>query len=445
MFRKIVSHKFWETKMIRSGVVGATGLLLFAIFVPRLALASTTENGITVSSQQIFADNRGINDIGEAQGLVLQLGLDIQGGSAGYFGGGLFTPTGSATPSIVQTLTACAPSSVNSEQCLRSSTFTPAKLNGTWDFGVTSPTGTSATFALPSVTEISTTPVPFPFNVSITNSTNGINPTVSWTIPTGYTPNAFRINIFDRSTPPTANGVDNQIDSAIISPTATSYTIPTTLSSGQTLVVGDKYSISFQMITTRDGGSDPTNSNADILSRSTSFFDFTPKLGSTTPSNIQLPMVDGVTGVYHFNVGSVGPDSVTFIDPEVATGYIYNTGAGDPNFASVLLPDVGGGVFDVSYLSTSVMVDAGQQYFFGPDGVSQFTVSGIDPSAHLDPSDTSAFVTGLTFVTNGSFTGTMTPIITTGVPESSTWSMILLGFAGLGYASFRHKARLVAG
>jgi hypothetical protein len=60
--------------MIRSGVVGATGLLLFAIFVPRLALASTTENGITVSSQQIFADNRGINDIGEAQGLVLQLG-----------------------------------------------------------------------------------------------------------------------------------------------------------------------------------------------------------------------------------------------------------------------------------------------------------------------------------------------------------------------------------
>ena len=39
-------------------------------------------------------------------------------------------------------------------------------------------------------------------------------------------------------------------------------------------------------------------------------------------------MVDGATGVYHFNVGSVGPDSITYIDPTIAVGYKYAIGAG---------------------------------------------------------------------------------------------------------------------
>jgi hypothetical protein len=160
---------------------------------------------------------------------------------------------------------------------------------------------------------------------------------------------------------------------------------------------------------TRDGGPNSNNSNADILTRSNSWFDFTPKLGSTTPTNIALPMVDGATGVYHFNIGSVGPDFVTYIDPAIAVGYIYDTGVGDPNFASVILPDVGGGVFDLSYLASMVVLHAGVQYFFPTGGVSEFTVTGIDPSADLDPADTSAFLTGLTFVSNGSFTGTWRP------------------------------------
>lgn len=44
-------------------------------------------------------------------------------------------------------------------------------------------------------------------------------------------------------------------------------------------------------------------------------------------------------------------------------------------------------------------------------GVDRFRVLGIESSAGLDPNNVTAFVTGLAFVTDGQFTGTMTPII----------------------------------
>ena len=290
--------------------------------------------------------------------------------------------------------------------------------------------------------------MPFPTSVTITNSTSGVNPTISWTLPGStsrsggtYTPDAFRINIYDRSAPPLPGGTDNVIHSLILSPTATSYTVPTVLTTGGGLVAGDKYTIEFQMITTLDGGPDPSNGNADILTRSSSYWDFTPEPAAMTPSPIALPMVDGTTGVYHFDVGGVGPDSVTYIDPTIAVRYGYAIGAGDPNFASVILPDVGGGVFDLSYLSTEIPLDAGVQYFFPTGGVADFTVTGIDPAAELDPADTSAFITGLTFVANGSFTGTMTPL-TEDVPEPASLALLLFGLLGVAGARCRRKPAL---
>jgi len=50
-------------------------------------------------------------------------------------------------------------------------------------------------------------------------------------------------------------------------------------------------------------------------------------------------------------------------------------------------------------------------------GVSEFEIIGIDPG--VNPTDITAFVTGLTFTMDGSFTGTMQPIVeeTTPVPS----------------------------
>jgi hypothetical protein len=74
---------------------------------------------------------------------------------------------------------------------------------------------------------------------------------------------------------------------------------------------------------------------------------------------------------------------------------------------------------------------------FGPNGVSKFKVLGIDENLGLDPNSATAFVTQVSFTGDGEFTGTMTAI--TGVPEPSTWAMMIFGFAGLGYMKYRQR------
>jgi hypothetical protein len=60
--------------------------------------------------------------------------------------------------------------------------------------------------------------------------------------------------------------------------------------------------------------------------------------------------------------------------------------------------------------------------------VDRFEIRGIEPSANVNAFDVTGFVTGLTFVADGSFTGTMQAIT---VPEPATYLLWLVGSGAL--------------
>jgi MYXO-CTERM domain-containing protein len=286
--------------------------------------------------------------------------------------------------------------------------------------------------------------VPFPVNVTISNS--GLTPTISWTIPNGFVPDGFRVQIFDRDRLIPNTGQADIIQSQNLAPSATSFTIP-----GGVLQPNGHYDINFQVIETRlnNATPDPTDhlpftGNPSILVRSNSFFDFSP-LSGVGPADIHLPTI--VNGVYHFSITDVGPTSVTFIDPLLAIGYDYATGAGDPNFASVLLPTgIGDNLFDLflwngaGFVDTGINLAGGVQFFFDALGVDRFEIRGVETSAGLDPANPTAFITGLTFVSAGDFTGTMTPL-TVDVPTNASEppSLPLIAVALLGLVALRRR------
>ena len=123
----------------------------------------------------------------------------------------------------------------------------------------------------------------------------------------------------------------------------------------------------------------------------------------------------GYGATYHFSISNIVPGVTVFIDPYLATGYDYAIGAGDPKFASVVLPAVQSNPFTLLYQGTggpvSVPLPAGKVYPFPTGGVDSFKVRDISFSAYLDPGNVTAFITGLTFAGAGNFTGTMTPVI----------------------------------
>jgi hypothetical protein len=146
------------------------------------------------------------------------------------------------------------------------------------------------------------------------------------------------------------------------------------------------------------------------------------------PTTQPIPTTSGQVSnapLYHFNVASVGPSGTTYIDPLAATGYIYTIGMNDPKFASVTaVTKVGNGIYQLfvfdgtnfvfrSDIMPGVMFNFLTDGFaFDSNGVSEFEITGIDPAGGLAPTNITAFVTGLTFTADGSFTGTMQPLVT---------------------------------
>ena len=336
------------------------------------------------------------------------------------------------------------PLSVNLNLFDRTIAYDPG-LTGSWTLTFTN--GTDQTVR--TTPSVGATPA-MPFVKNMTISGSGITPTFSWTVPSTAQVDSVRIFIWDvgkrfpgsgqahadiihieacNPSLPTNNTNCNNFSS-----NATSYTLPSRLSSGLPLEQGNTYSVSINLNRLRNPSAADTSNNTRSQSRS--FFDFTPLpadyqtvIGcAATPScPVYLP-THIHTGAYEFTINDIVAGQTYFVDPPVAIGFDYAIGPGDPNFKSVLLPEAGDNIFDLYLWNGSeykyhVSVASGFNYTF-PTGVDRFRVLGIEASAGLDPNNVTAFITGLTFVSSGQFTGTMTPIV---VSELSTADFFLHG------------------
>jgi hypothetical protein len=299
-----------------------------------------------------------------------------------------------------------------------------------------------------------------PFVQSLSVQGAGLTPTINWALPTtGPGVDQVRVRIFDNDSPVTSTSrrtiggvLENRsfqqsdyIFERILPSTQTSFSItPGDIA----LQYGRHYSIAIALDHLRPG-------TGSTDSRSQSFFDFTPiDPALTGGANVFLPIATPIVTtsgglasegiVYNFSVENVSPDQVTFIDPDVATGYTYAKGASDPNFRTVkIATNAGDGLYDIyvfdgsSWIPVRLGLGVNEEFDFttvDSGGVDQFQVLGIETSAGLSPTDLTAFVTGLTFMAAGDFTGTMTPIITTvpnTVPAPGTLALLAFPIAAL--------------
>ena len=161
--------------------------------------------------------------------------------------------------------------------------------------------------------------------------------------------------------------------------------------------------------------------------------------------------VDAETGGFVFDLPPVTPSEIIWIDPDVATGYVY-TATGGGLFASVTAPnlvsvnDADG--YEITYINGSgttvtVALGAGDTFFFD-HAVATFELNGINTDLLLDPTNPLAFVTGLSFSTAGSFGVIQTPVTqfvgSSTVPEPSVIALFGLGIFGLGIVCRRQKS-----
>jgi hypothetical protein len=129
-------------------------------------------------------------------------------------------------------------------------------------------------------------------------------------------------------------------------------------------------------------------------------------------------------------------------DPVTASGYTYQMTNGSLFTEIVDFPTGFLEPLDVTAPGCSIpgTFGPGQSVDFVTlcgSGVSEFTVTGIDPM--FDPTDPGAFPIQLAF--NTPTADFIAEPLGSAVPEPSTWAMILLGFAGVGFAVHRRTVR----
>lgn len=278
---------------------------------------------------------------------------------------------------------------------------------------------------------------------------NGTTPTFSWALPLGQSAPVDSVNVLIRDISDFRNGVATIIfSSGAMAPSNTTLTVAPNdprFQGGRSLEFGKLYALEIQLRDTRNN--QPTGGFSNTLSQSRTYLNFSLQTGG--PQGIvYLPSVDGSgpVPVYHFSNIPVVAGRTIYIDPEVAVGFDYKTASGDPNFRSVTLPTgIGDNLFDLWLWDGAAWVDTGndllggQEFMFGSLGVDRFRITGIEPDELLDPYAAGAFTTGLSFVADGRFSGTMTPLVVNLVPEPPTG---LLGIAAIGLLAAARRRRL---
>lgn len=167
-----------------------------------------------------------------------------------------------------------------------------------------------------------------------------------------------------------------------------------------------------------------------------------------SPENPLLPEEDDTPDSFDFTFTVTEPSTPIFIDPEIAVGYDYIVNSG-PNVASVILPDLGDGLYEIYgwggssfdlFLGDAL---AGIEFDFGVDGIDQFQVLGIETSAMLDPTDPVAFVTGLTFTDAGEVDISQIPVTVDVAAVPIPGSVPLLSAALLSVLATRRRISLL--
>ena len=343
---------------------GVLALVLCA--AANLALGGPVVDQLFALRQQNSANSNNF-----ATGDILFWGASNVPGGASLWGVTRQCPTGAncadqpaPDPDLVRQALYYRPFTVFPDQYFASRPYDP-NLTGPWTLVVSS---NPAFPPDPAQTTVVLTPAvgsagQMPFVPSMTVSGAGLTPSLTWTLPSaadlasaGVQVDRVRINILDntpgyqvtttsRSPSFTNSFQQGDLISFEIVPSGNSYTVPSGL-----LQYGHSYSIGVMLEDTRNDGT--------VQSRSSSYFDFTPlnipNANSVfLPTTVPVPTTSGLTSgaLYSFTrvPASSDPNSVTFIDPVVATGFEYHTaGGGDPNFRTVqIVTDVGDGVYEV--------------------------------------------------------------------------------------------------